>query len=157
MRPKQRAWPFLGRDRILQKSLWISDERDTFVSKNDFWKKSWVNYEAPAVQIWPASNWIGKILSFFRGVYKTFSMQTIVELCIIYGIMFSTIWLFNFCNIFLVDASQKIPIFALRKWKNWFFCITKIKTSHINIVFIPKCTHVHNMRSFEQTMSWLWP
>jgi hypothetical protein len=52
---------------------------------------------------------------FLRGGYKTFSMQKTVELCIIYGIMFYKIWLFNFCNIFLVDTSQKIPIFALIK------------------------------------------
>jgi hypothetical protein len=56
MRPKRRAWPFLGRDRILQNSLWIYDEIDIFVSNNDFWKKSWVNYEVPVVKIWPASS-----------------------------------------------------------------------------------------------------
>jgi hypothetical protein len=66
MRPKWHAWPLLGRDRILQNSLWISDEIDTFVPKNDFWKKSWANYKAHVVQIWPASSWIGRILSFFE-------------------------------------------------------------------------------------------
>jgi hypothetical protein len=125
MRPKWQAWPFLGRDRILQNSLWISDKIDTFVPKNDFWKKSWANYKAPVVQIWPASKWIGRILSFLRGGYKTFSKQKTVELCIIYGIMFYKIWLFNFSNIFLVDTSQKIPIFTLIKWKMVFLCNKK--------------------------------
>jgi hypothetical protein len=51
MRRKRRALPLLGRDRILQNNLWISDEIDTFASKNYFWKKSRENYEAPVVQI----------------------------------------------------------------------------------------------------------
>jgi hypothetical protein len=66
--PKWRAWPLLGRDRILRNSWWISYEIDTCVSKNDFWKKVWANYEAPVVQNWPASNWIGGYLSISWGV-----------------------------------------------------------------------------------------
>jgi hypothetical protein len=45
-----------GRDRILPNYLWISDKIDTCVYKNDFLQKTWANYEAPVVQIWPASN-----------------------------------------------------------------------------------------------------
>jgi hypothetical protein len=72
MLPKRRAWPFLDRDRILQKSLWISDEIDTCVPKNDFWKKSWANYKAHVVQIWPASIWINIYLSISLGMARIF-------------------------------------------------------------------------------------
>jgi hypothetical protein len=136
MRPKRQAWPLLGRDRILPNSLWIYDEIDSCVPKNDFLKKTWANYEAPVVQIWPASSWIGRYFSFLRGGYKTISMQTTGELCIKYGIISLKIWLFYFCNILLVDASQKNPFLALRKWKI-LFCATKIKTSQRNIVCHP--------------------
>jgi hypothetical protein len=56
MRPKRWAWPLLGRDRILPNSLWIADEIDSCVPKNDFLKKTWAKYEAPVVQIWPVSS-----------------------------------------------------------------------------------------------------
>jgi hypothetical protein len=68
MRPKRWVWPLLGRDRILRNSWWISDKIDNVVPKNDFLKKTWANNKAPVVQIWPASNWIGKILSISWGV-----------------------------------------------------------------------------------------
>jgi hypothetical protein len=55
------------------------------------------------------------ICLFLRGGYKIFSMQTTGELWIKYDIISFKIWLFYFCNIFLVDASQKNPFFALRK------------------------------------------
>jgi hypothetical protein len=143
MRPNRWAWPLLGRDRILPNSLWISDEIDSFVRRNEFWKKTWVNYEAPVVQIWPVSSWIDRYLSFLRGGYITFSMQTTGELWIKHDIISCKIWFFYFCNIFLVDASQKNPFFALKKWKMSFFT-TKIKTPRINIVCYPKmhtCAH----------------
>jgi hypothetical protein len=74
MQLKRLAWPLLGRDRILPNSLWISDEIDSCVPKNDFWKKIWANYEAPVVQIWPVSNWIDRYLSFFEGwLYNFFN------------------------------------------------------------------------------------
>jgi hypothetical protein len=68
MRPKRWAWPLLGWDRILPNYLWISDEIDACVSKNDFWKKLWANYKALVVQIWPALCWIDIILSISWGV-----------------------------------------------------------------------------------------
>jgi hypothetical protein len=68
MRPNRRAWPLQGRDVILRNYLWISDEIDTCVPKNDFWKKLWANYEAPVDQIWPASSWIDRYLWISGGV-----------------------------------------------------------------------------------------
>ena len=68
IRSKRWTWPFIPRCRILQESWYISDEIGTFVSKNDFFKKSWANYEAHVVQFWPAYNWIDRKLSFSREV-----------------------------------------------------------------------------------------
>jgi hypothetical protein len=80
MRPKWWAWPLLGRDRILPNSLWIYDKIDSCVPKNDFYKKIWANYEAPVVQIWPASSWIDRYLSFFLGVaIKLFPCKQLVN------------------------------------------------------------------------------
>jgi hypothetical protein len=61
-------------------------------------------------------------------------MQTTGVLWIKYDIISFKIWLFYFCNIFLVDASQKNPFFALRKMKNEFFMQSKLKLPNINIV-----------------------
>jgi hypothetical protein len=55
-------------------------------------------------------------------------MLTTGELCIIYGIISFKIWLFYFCNIFLVDASQKNPFLEREKWKMSLFYAKKMKT-----------------------------
>ena len=68
IRSTRGTWPFLARGWILQISWCISDEIGTCVPKYDFFKKSWENYEAPIVQIWPPSSWIGMNLSFLREV-----------------------------------------------------------------------------------------
>jgi hypothetical protein len=60
MRSKRRAWIFLARGWILQNYLWISDKTSTREPKNDFFflKKSWANYDAAVVQIFPTFCWI---------------------------------------------------------------------------------------------------
>jgi hypothetical protein len=78
-------------------------------------------------------------------------MQTTGELWIKYNIISFKNWFFYFCNIFLVDASQKNLFFAL-KMKNEFFVQPKLKLPKSTLFVIPRCTHVHNMGSFEQTM-----
>jgi hypothetical protein len=55
---KRRAWTFLARGRILQKYLWVSDKTSTCEPENDFLEKSWANYNAALVQIFPTSSWI---------------------------------------------------------------------------------------------------
>ena len=65
---KRQAWPFVARGWILQNFCCFFDEMNTFVPKNDIWKKSWANYESPLVQIWPRSYQIERILSIWRGV-----------------------------------------------------------------------------------------
>ena len=69
-RSKRRAWPFLARSGILEKSQCISDEIIGCVPKNDFCKKSGANYEALVVQIRHGSNEIGRSLSFCRELDK---------------------------------------------------------------------------------------
>jgi hypothetical protein len=64
IRSKRRAWTFLARGLILQNYLWIYDKTSTCEPKNDFLKKSWENYDTAVVQIYLASFWIGKSLSF---------------------------------------------------------------------------------------------
>jgi hypothetical protein len=41
--------------------------------------------------------------------------------------------------------------------KNEFFVQRKLKITKATLFAIPKCTHVHDIGSFEQTMPWLWP
>jgi hypothetical protein len=64
MRSKRRAWTFLARGWILHNYLWIYDKTSTYKPENDFWKKSWANYDTVVVQIYPASYWIGKSFYF---------------------------------------------------------------------------------------------
>jgi hypothetical protein len=52
----------------------------------------------------------------------------------------------------LLGASQKNPIFGIKKMKNEFFMQRKLKLPSSTLFAIPRCTHVHNMGSFEQTM-----
>jgi hypothetical protein len=64
MRSIRRAWTFLARGWILQNYLWIYDKTSICDPENDFLKKSWENYDTVVVQIYLASYWIGKSLSF---------------------------------------------------------------------------------------------
>jgi hypothetical protein len=64
MRSKRWAWTFLARGWIFQNYLWIYDKTSTCEPGNDFLKKSCENYETVIVQIYLASCWIGKSLSF---------------------------------------------------------------------------------------------
>jgi hypothetical protein len=79
-------------------------------------------------------------------------MQTTGELCITYSIMLYKILLFHFCSIFLVHASQKTH-FLTKKMKNEYFVQQKLKLPKSTLLVSPRCTHMHNMGSFEQTMS----
>jgi hypothetical protein len=96
-------------------------------------------------------------VNFLRGGYKTFSKQTTYELCIKYDIIFYKNVLVHFWNICLVGASQKNPFLALRKWKMNFLCQEKENTQNEHCLPSQDKTHMHNMGSFEQTMTWLWP
>ena len=66
---RRRARPIVDRGWILRNSLYISDEIGSCVPKNDFFQKSWANYDAPAVQILPVCSRIGKNLSFSKEVH----------------------------------------------------------------------------------------
>jgi hypothetical protein len=62
---KRRAWTFLARGWILHNYIYGSLIKHLLVNpENDFWKKSWANYDIVVVQIYRASCWIGKSLSF---------------------------------------------------------------------------------------------
>ena len=71
MRSKRRAWPFLASSWILENFCCFYDKIDTYVSRNDL-KEQRANYKAAAVQISPASYWIGGNLSFSREVDQNF-------------------------------------------------------------------------------------
>ena len=55
-----------------------------------------------------------------RGGWKAFEMKPIGELYLQCGLIFYKNGVVPFGNIFLVDASQKTPFLALRKWKMYF-------------------------------------
>jgi hypothetical protein len=63
-----------------------------------------------------------------------------------------TILICTFCTSF----TQKTHI-AANKMKNELFMPRKGKQPKSTLFAIPRCTHVHNMGLFEQTMPWLWP
>jgi hypothetical protein len=96
-------------------------------------------------------------VNFWRGVYRTFSIQTNGELCIKYGIVSFKIVVFPFLEHIFGRCFTKNPFLALRKWKMNFFVQRKLKLPKSTLFTISICTHVHNMGSFEQTMLWLWP
>jgi hypothetical protein len=79
-------------------------------------------------------------------------MQKTGVVWIKYGIVSFKILVFYFCNIFLEDASQKKPIFCTKKMKNVFFVQQKLKLPKSTLLVVPRCTHLHNMGLFEQTM-----
>ena len=68
-----------------------------------------------------------------RGGWKAFEMQPIGELYLQCGLIFYKNGMVPFCNIILVDDSQKAPFLALKKWK-MDFRPTKMKTPFVNIV-----------------------
>ena len=70
IRSKLTTRPFLAKGWILRNYWCIPDKIDSCAPKNDFFKKSWVNYEATVVQIWLGSNRIGINLSFWWEVYR---------------------------------------------------------------------------------------
>jgi hypothetical protein len=51
----------------------------------------------------------------------------------------------------------KKAIFGAKKMKNELFMPRKGKYPKSTLFLIQRYTHVYNMRSFEQTMPWLWP
>jgi hypothetical protein len=82
MPSKWRAWTFLARCWILQNYLWIYDKISTCEPKNDFLKKSWENYDTVVVQIYLASCWIGKSLSFLWKVNTKLHTHKNGNICI---------------------------------------------------------------------------
>ena len=93
------------------------------------------------------------ICRFHQRWIKTFFTQPFGQLCIIYVLVFYKIDLVQFCNNYLGGPSQKKLISGTRKWKMYFPC----KENENSLFGIRRCTLVHNMRSFEQTMPWMWP
>jgi hypothetical protein len=47
---------------------------------------------------------------------------------------------------------HKKPLFGAKKMKNELFMPKKGKHPKSTLFVIPRCTHMHNMGSFEQTM-----
>ena len=84
-----------------------------------------------------------EICLFHERWIKTFDTQPFCQLCIKYVLIFYKNDLVQFCNKYMVGPSQKNSFRALEKWKMNFPCKE-------NALFgIPRCTLVHNMRSFE--------
>ena len=96
------------------------------------------------------------IYLFHQRWIKTFFTQPFCQLCIIYGLVFYKIDLVHFWNNYLVVPSQKNLLLGTRKMKNEFSVQRKRKIPLATLFGIPRCTLVHNMRSFEQTMPWMW-
>ena len=88
---------------------------------------------------------------------KTFDTQLFCQLCIKYGLVFYKNDLVQFCNKYMVGPSQKNLIAGTQKMENEFSVQRKWKITLATLFGIPRCTLVHNMRSFEQTMPWMWP
>ena len=97
------------------------------------------------------------ICLFHQRWIKTFYTQPFGKLCIKYGLVFYKNDLVQFCNNYLVVPSQKNLLSGTRKMENGFFVQRKWKLPWETLFAIPICTLVHNMRSFEQTMPWMWP
>ena len=97
------------------------------------------------------------ICLFHQRWIKYFHTQPFGQLCIKYGLVFYKNDLVQFCNNYLVVPSQKNLLSGTRKMENGFFVQRKWKLPWATLFAIPICTLVHNMRSFEQTMPWMWP
>ena len=97
-----------------------------------------------------------KFVFFTRGGSKTFYTQPFGQLCIKYGLIVYKIDFIQFCNKYIVGPSQKTH-FRHSENKKLIFRPKKMRTSLGNIVDIPRCTLVYNIRSFGQTMPWMWP
>ena len=57
------------------------------------------------------------ICLFHQRWIKTFDTQQFFQLCIKYCLVFSKIYLIQFCNKYMVGPSQKNSFWALKKWK----------------------------------------
>ena len=97
------------------------------------------------------------ICLFHERWIKTFGTQPFGQLCIKYVLVFYKNDLVQFCNNYLVVPSQKTLLSGTWKMENGFFVQRKWKLPFSTLFGIPRCTLVHNMRSFEQTMPWMWP
>ena len=98
-----------------------------------------------------------RICLFHQRWIKTFDTQPFCQLCIKYGLVFYKIDLVQFCNKYMVGPSQKNLISGTRKMENELSVQRKWKLPLATLFGIPRCKLVHNMRSFEQTMPWMWP
>ena len=97
------------------------------------------------------------ICLFHERWIKTFGTQQFCQWCIKYVLVFYKNDLVQFCNKYMVGPSQKNLISGTRKMVNEFFVQRKWKLPLSTLFGIPRCTLVHNMRSFKQTMPWMWP
>ena len=97
------------------------------------------------------------ICLFHQRWIKTFFTQPFGQLCIKYVLIFYKNDLVQFCSKYMVGPSQKTLISGTRKMENVFSVKRKWKLPSATLFVIPRCTLVHNMRSFEQTMPWMWP
>ena len=97
------------------------------------------------------------ICLFHERWIKTFYTQPFCQLCIKYVLVFYKIDLVQFCNNYLGGPSQKNLLLGTQKMENEFSVQTKWKLPEATLFGIQRCTLVHNMRSFEQTMPWMWP
>ena len=98
-----------------------------------------------------------EICLFHERWIKTFCTQPFCQLCIKYGLVFYKNYLVQFCNNYLVVPSQKNLISGTQKMENEFSVQRKWKLPLATLFGIPRFTLVHNMRSFEQIMPWMWP
>ena len=98
-----------------------------------------------------------EICLFHQRWIKTFDTQPFCQLCIKYVLVFYKNDLVQFCNKYMVGPSQKNLISGTRKMENEFSVQRKWKLPLATLFGIPRCTLVHNMRSFEQTIPWMWP
>ena len=92
------------------------------------------------------------ICLFHQRWIKPFDTQPFGQLSIKYGLVFQKNDLVQFCNNCLGGPSQKNLLLGTRKMKNEFSVQRKLKLSQKTLFGIPRCTLVHDMRSFEQTM-----
>ena len=105
----------------------------------------------------PLSTKSAKICLFHERWIKNFWPPTI-------WLVIHYIWLNILENWFGPNWQQIFGRFFIKKlilgtWKmkNEIFVQIKWKLSLETLFAIPRCTLVHNMRSFEQTMPWMWP
>ena len=134
----RRTWPIVSRCSILWNSLCIYDEIDTFVPRNDFYKKSWANYEAPVVQIWPGFSWIDGNLSFWQGVDGNHFTHNHLVICTSNVVSYFTKMVWSQFATYFWYVLHKNTHFSHSENEKWIFCVIKLKSLFGNIVLHSK-------------------